>query len=219
MVFLLVFALAIPCTLLDRSDMGWLGKEAMFYSQLSAYMLWFLLPAAGLVTAFSLFYFLFRSRAVAAYFSLGISRDALFAVRYLTGAGILVGSLLPNMLASLVINVLRIRVDAGFFLRFLYLLAVACLAMLVPYTLAVLVITLCGTLTEAAAHTAVWLCAPHLLGWAAGTFLRVLLPGSPFDGYGSVLDAAMDSGSLHRLRRSLRPSIPVCSSGRPSSGR
>ena len=193
-VFLLVFALAIPCTLLDRSDMGWLGKEAMFYSQLSAYMLWFLLPAAGLVTAFSLFYFLFRSRAVAAYFSLGISRDALFAVRYLTGAGILVGSLLPNMLASLVINVLRIRVDAGFFLQFLYLLAVACLAMLVPYTLAVLVITLCGTLTEAAAHTAVWLCAPHLLGWAAGTFLRVLLPGSPFDGYGSVLDAAMDSG-------------------------
>lgn len=123
--FSLVFALAIPCTLLDRSDMGWLGKEAMFYSQLSAYMLWFLLPAAGLVTAFSLFYFLFRSRAVAAYFSLGISRDALFAVRYLTGAGILVGSLLPNMLASLVINVLRIRVDAGFFLRFLYLLAVA----------------------------------------------------------------------------------------------
>ncbi len=38
------------------------------------------------------------------------------------------------------------------------------------------------------------LCAPHLLGWAAGTFLRVLLPGSPFDEYGSVLDAAMDSG-------------------------
>ena len=52
-VFLLVFALAIPCTLLDRSDMGWLGKEAMFYSQLSAYMLWFLLPAAGPCSIFS----------------------------------------------------------------------------------------------------------------------------------------------------------------------
>lgn len=82
----------------------------------------------------------------------------------------------------------------AFFYGFFICWPSACLAMLVPYTLAVLVITLCGTLTEAAAHTAVWLCAPHLLGWAAGTFLRVLLPGSPFDGYGSVLDAAMDSG-------------------------
>ena len=57
---------------------------------------------------------------------------------------------------------------------------------------------MCGTLSEAAVYTGIWLSAPHLLGWIAGTFARALLPGSAVDGYGNILDAATSSVVFHQ---------------------
>ena len=141
----------------------------------------------GVVSALLLFGFLFRARSAAAYFSLGVSRTRLFRQRFLFGllgpaAGVLLG-----VAASFSINAAALGVCLRLVANSLYLAVMLFAAVLVPYTFCALVCTLCGTLLESVVYTGVLLGAPHLLGLAAGSLCRALLPGSPFDASSSPI--------------------------------
>ena len=197
--FGVILLAVIPGWLLEKGSQNHLLEgNAAFFTPYGALTAWAALPAMGILTALGLFYFLFRSPALCAYFTLGIGRSRLFAIRYFLGACILFVSLLPAMLASLTINLLFTQACWELFRTFLYLLCLSYLAMMVPFTLTAAVVTMCSTLSEAAVYTGIWLSAPHLLGWIAGTFARALLPGSAVDGYGNVLDAATSSVVFHQ---------------------
>lgn len=197
--FGVILLAVIPGWLLEKGSQNHLLEgNAAFFTPYGALTAWAALPAMGILTALGLFYFLFRSPALCAYFTLGIGRSRLFAIRYFLGAGILFVSLLPAMLASLTINLLFTQACWELFRTFLYLFCLSYLAMMVPFTLTAAIVTMCGTLSEAAVYTGIWLSAPHLLGWIAGTFARALLPGSAVDGYGNILDAATSSVIFHQ---------------------
>lgn len=188
---------------------------------LPALRLYAVVPAAGGGACDRLLPVLFSLPfpAVAAYFSLGISRDALFAVRYLTGAGILVGSLLPNMLASLVINVAPVY---GWMRAFFYGFFTA--GRRLPRHAGAL--TPCGAGDHPVRH----------LDRGGGSYGRMALCAPSAGLGGGHLPAGAAAGvSLRRIRQRVgcgdgqpvasppsalpSASIPVCSSGRPSSGR
>ncbi len=110
------FCAGDPLHAAGQKRYGMAGKEAMFL--LPALRLYAVVPAAGggACDRLLLFYFLFvpgRCPLI-----LPGNQPGCAVCRPVSDrAGILVGSLLPNMLASLVINVLHVRTDAGFFLR------------------------------------------------------------------------------------------------------
>lgn len=152
----------------------------------------------ALLTAFCLFRFLFSEPATGAYFSLGVRRGTLFRIRYGIGAGILTAGILPPMLISLLLNLIKNISHAALLLeRWGYVALLLWLTAMVIYTLTVLVCTLCGSFAEAAIYTLLLIAAPNLLGWAAGSLIYGLMPGAPFDaGSGRFLDSSMFTVAL-----------------------
>lgn len=141
--------------------------------------------AFALLTAFCLFRFLLSEPASGAYFSLGVRRKTLFRIRYGIGAGILTAGILPPMLISLLLNLIKNHTHIALLLeRWGYVTLLLWLEAMVIYTLTVLVCTLCGTLAETTVYTLLLIAAPNLLGWAIGSLIYGLMPGAPFDGGG-----------------------------------
>ncbi len=135
---------------------------------------------AGLV-ALCVFFFLFQARATDTYFSLGVRRGTLFGIRYLTGAAFVALPLLLACLCSLFAQLAVQPVFYGVFFRsWLYVTLLMMVGGLAMYSLAVLVITLCGTVSEGVVYTLLASILPLLLAWIAGSVLQSLLPGCPY---------------------------------------
>ncbi len=170
-------------------------SPASYYLLFGSMPLFLLFGAAifALLTAFCLFRFLFSEPATGAYFSLGVRRGTLFRIRYGIGAGILTAGILPPMLISLLLNLIKNSSHAAFLLeRWGYVTLLLWLAAMVIYTLTVLVCTLCGSFAEATVYTLLLIATPNLLGWAAGSLIYGLMPGAPFDaGSSRFLDSSM----------------------------
>lgn len=183
---LLFFLLCLPLSLQSQLASEMIppaNKEQFYYlyQQDSRPYLLIGTPALGVIFALCLFGFLFRSRACGAYFSLGVCRSRLFWQRFSFGALSLTLGVLVGSASSFIINLLVVGYGSRLLPACLLLTALLLLAALVPYALCVVVCTLCGTLGEGMVYTGLLLAAPHLLAWAAGSLLRMLLPGSPFD--------------------------------------
>ena len=131
----------------------------------------------GAVLAVVLFRFLFVKRATTAFFSVGLSRTALFLSRYAAGAlCVAVGVGVP-FAASFALNCAALGMYEGMAHEFLYILCGYLMVALASFSIAGIAVACAGTLFETCAFSTALLASVTIILWGAGVLADHLLAG------------------------------------------
>jgi|GEM_PF-2281104 len=131
-----------------------------FINQSFVKPVWFCIIAYGAVLGFFAFYFLLDKKQTTFYFSVGTTRNRLFAARYLTGViGTACASAVP-MLISYILNRSALGSYEGMTKCFLYVAAGLFLGGLISYTITAIACMLSGVLSEALLFDILFLAGP-----------------------------------------------------------
>lgn len=141
-----------------------------------------ILAAAGLGVALGLrsFGFLLVKRETTAFFSLPLSRAALFTTRYAAGVAAVLVSLLVPLVISLTLNILAVGVWSGLFGQFAYVCCGLVLVALVSFSLTAFACALSGTKTEALMCACALICSVSAVAWGLNSLMDWLLVGNAF---------------------------------------
>lgn len=132
----------------------------------------------AIIYAIAMFRFLYSERAVNTYLSVGCSRIKLFSVRYFFGLISILLGIIISLLISLVFNLLAF--PSPYLMEgFWYVITALCVQAFVIYSITSLICVFCGTLVEAAFHSAIFLLAPSMIFSAAEAVLSLMF-GSAF---------------------------------------
>lgn len=132
----------------------------------------------GAVLAVVLFRFLFVKRATTAFFSVGLSRTALFLSRYAAGAlCVAVGVGVP-FAATFALNCAALGMYEGMAQEFLYVLCGYLMVALASFSIAGIAVACAGTLFETCAFSTALLASVTIVLWGAGVLADHLLVGN-----------------------------------------
>lgn len=132
----------------------------------------------GLLLSIALLRFLHDRRQTVAYFSLGITRMRLLAVRLGAGCLMLLIGVGAPLAVSLLLNLAALGYTTSIFGSFFYLLCGYLVLGLVPLFVAGIGCALAGTLLEAAVFSVCLLAIPSAVLYGVGALMRHLLFGS-----------------------------------------
>ena len=152
----------------------------------------------GFLLAFALFKFLLEKKAVTAFFSVGLSRQRLFASRYLVGAlFILLGIAIPFCI-SLALNVAALGLYDGQIPQFFYVVCGYLLVALIAFTISAFSVSRAGTLFESCSFAAALLLGITVILWGVGCIAENLLVGNAsgisFYGQDAVIEPSLLDG-------------------------
>jgi ABC-2 type transport system permease protein len=158
----------------------------------------------GLALGLVLYRFSVVKQQAATYFSLGLSRRALFLSRYLAGVLALVVGMVVPLAVSLLINRLALGATPGLFTQWLYVAFGLVMTGLVAFSVAAIACFVAGTGTEALALSAVLLGMVTAATWGLNALMDKLLIGNAYGEWlysrtGTVAD------SLLRVTASFNP--------------
>lgn len=158
--------------------------------------------AAGMAAALALFRYMLTKRSSDFYFSLGIKRTKLFAVRSLAGGILLFFVIAIPMTLSLILNLTAFG-ELGYFKEtltgFAFMLSGLYTLALLGFGAGALICSMVGTALEAALFTPVVLFSPTILFFGINGLMRQLLFGSPFGLTARVGTKAIEEGLVAGL--------------------
>ena len=134
----------------------------------------------GFVLGIGSFRFVLDRGQAQTFFSLGLSRKALYLNRVLSGSVLLVAAIFIPMLVSLLLNLISLGLYPGIIAAFIYIFFGLFVTALISFLIASLGCLLAGTMGEAIFFSAAILAIPYAVSYAANAFLRNLLWGNPF---------------------------------------
>lgn len=153
----------------------------------------------GLALGLLLFRFVLDKRQSATFFSLGLSRPALFGVRFGMGClFLLIGIGLP-MLVSLLLNIAALGATVGLYSYFFTTLCGLLLTGLVSFALCAICTSLSGTVVEALLFTVALMLLPSILLLGVGELMKKLLWGNAFGALPYSGTAAIEAGLFERF--------------------
>ncbi len=151
-----------------------------FFAQDLAYGVSAACVLLGMCLAFALYEFVLVRQAVTAHFSVGITRERVFAVRF--GAGLLacLAAVALPFAISLGLNVVALGLYPGELAAFAYVVCGYALTAAVAFAISSAAVLLAGSRAEAVVFAVAGVFGVTVALWAAGTLLACLFPGCPW---------------------------------------
>ena len=154
--------------------------EFQYFSDGFEYLISFFMVLYAVFIAISLFSFMINKNSTNVFFSLGISREKLFAAKYLAGAVLMVYPPFVALLLAVILNISFYGPSLALWVSATYFVIKLSSAMLLSFTLMIFVMTQLGSIFESIVYFVVLLLSPLLLSEAFSTFLGTLVYGSPY---------------------------------------
>ena len=140
----------------------------------------FLLIAAAVVLAVSIFRYMFSKKSVNVYYSLGMKRGEMFLSKYLAGAFLLTVSCVIPMLADVIGNITVFGSSKELWISAAYMTLCVIQMMLYAYSVTVLVCCCVGTILEAGFFGLVFIAFPIVAEYLVEVLFKTVLYGSPY---------------------------------------
>lgn len=156
------------------------------------YFVFAILGILSIVLAVRLFSFICDKKTVNVFYSLGIKRSTLFMSKYAAGALLLIGATIVPVILSYIVNLIFLGASWQLSLVLLHLYCGLSVFVLVCFSVAAVVFSSVGTVSEAIVYSAALLFAPTIIIFLSEQIIGAFLPSS------TINDSVNIFGSLHR---------------------
>lgn len=147
------------------------------------YIVFAILGILAILVAVRLFSFICDKKTVNVYYSLGIKRSTLFITKYLAGAALLIGAILIPTVITYIINLFFLGGSWQLSLVMLHMYCGFSVFLLICFSVAAVVFSSVGTVSEAIVYSAGLLFAPTLIIYITELFIDAFLPSSTLQMY------------------------------------